>query len=208
MSKSPKTLTTDECHRLLDTLRNADGTPNQVRRGIRNHTIALVMLDAGLRVSEVAGLDVTDLIFNNVPVTSVLVRQEIAKNHEERTIAVSTRLCEAIKKMNESFWSSSPENVQHKAFTSGRSRKQLTRRQIHRIISSAAIAALGRSVHPHVLRHTFASKLMRVTNIRTVQELLGHKNLTSTQIYTHPNEQDKHKAIENMNRSELMSLPP
>ena len=207
MSKSPKTLTTDECHRLLDTLRITDGTPTQVRRGIRNYTIALVMLDAGLRVSEVTGLDVTDLWFNNAPVTSVLVREEIAKNHQERIIAISTRLCEALKKMNESFWSSSPENVQHKAFTSGRSRKQLTRRQVHRIISSAAISALGRSVHPHILRHTFASKLMRVTNIRTVQELLGHKNITSTQIYTHPNEQDKHKAIENMDRNEVSPYP-
>lgn len=197
-SKSPKTLTTDQCHRLLDILRNTDGTPKQVCRGIRNYTLALVMLDAGLRVSEVTGLNVSDLIFNKAPVTSVLVRQEIAKNHKERTIAVSTRLSEAISQMNESCWSGSPANVQHKAFTSGRSDKSLTRRQVYKIISSAAIAALGRSVNPHVLRHTFASKLMRVTNIRTVQELLGHSNITSTQIYTHPNEQDKHKAIEKM----------
>jgi site-specific recombinase XerD len=200
-SKSPKTLTTDECHRLLDALQISDGTPKQVRRGIRNYTLALVMLDAGLRVSETIGLDVTDLIFNNAPVTSVLVRQEIAKNHEERTIAVSTRLSKALEKMNESHWSGVPANVQHKAFTSGRGEESLTRRQVHKIISSAAIRSLGRSVHPHVLRHTFASKLMRVTNMRTVQELLGHSNITSTQIYTHPNEQDKHKAIEKMERS-------
>ena len=200
-SKSPKTLTTDECHRLLDILQNTDGTPKQVRRGIRNYTLALVMLDAGLRVSEVTGLNVTDLIFNNAPVTSILVRQEIAKNHQERIIAVSTRLCEALKKMNESHWSECSANVQHKAFTSGRGEKSLTRRQVYKIISSAAIAALGRPVNPHVLRHTFASKLMRVTDMRTVQELLGHKHLSSTEIYTHPNEQDKHKAIANMDRS-------
>ncbi len=199
---TPKTLTTDECHRLLDILRNTDGTQKQVRRGIRNYTIALIMLDAGLRVSEVTGLNVTDLIFNNAPVTSVLVREEIAKNHEERIIAISTRLCAALEKMNESHWSGCPANVQHKAFTSGRDEKSLTRRQVHKIISTAAISALGRSVHPHVLRHTFASKLMRVTDMRTVQELLGHKNITSTQIYTHPNEQDKHRAIENMNRTD------
>jgi site-specific recombinase XerD len=207
MSAAPKTLTTVECHRLLDTLRITDGTPKQVRRGIRNYTIALVMLDAGLRVSEVTGLDVTDLIFNNAPVTSILVREEIAKNHEERTIAVSTRLSEAISQMFMAYWSDHYKNVQHKAFTSGRSDKSLTRRQVYKIISSAAIAALGRSVNPHVLRHTFASKLMRVTSMRTVQELLGHKNITSTQIYTHPNEQDKHKAIENMERSEESPIP-
>ncbi|GAI57797.1 unnamed protein product, partial [marine sediment metagenome] len=201
------TLTTDECHRLLNALRISLGTPKQIRRGFRNYTLALVMLDAGLRVSEAIGLDVTDLIFNNAPVTSILVRQEISKNHEERLIAVSTRLSEAISQMNESHWSGAPANVQHKAFTSGRGEESLTRRQVHKIISFAAVAALGRSVHPHVLRHTFASKLMRVTNMRTVQELLGHKNITSTQIYTHPNEQDKRKAIEKMDRSEVSPDP-
>jgi len=202
MSKTPKTLTTDECHRLLDTLHSANGTPNQVRRGIRNHTLALVILDAGLRVSEVTGLRVADLWFNNAPVTSVRIRPEIAKNHKERTVPVSSRLSEAISKMFMAYWSDHYKNGQHKAFASNVPDKSLTRRQVHRIISSAAIAALGRSVHPHILRHTFASKLMRVTSMRTVQELLGHCNIASTQIYTHPNEQDKHKAIENMDRSE------
>jgi len=201
MSSTPKTLTTDECNRLLDILQITDGTQKQVRRGIRNHTLALVMLDAGLRVSEVTGLDVTDLIFNNAPVTSVLVRPEIAKNHKERSVPVSISLSEALEKMYEAYWSDHYKNVQHKAFTSGRGDEPLTTRQVRRIISSAAIAALGRSVHPHVLRHTFASKLMRVTDMRTVQELLGHKHLSSTEIYTHPNEDDKHKAIENMDRT-------
>ncbi|MBA7574846.1 Tyrosine recombinase XerC [subsurface metagenome] len=207
MSKSPKTLTTDECHRLLDTLRNADGTPKQVRRGIRNHTLALVMLDAGLRVSETTNLDVTDLLFNNAPVTSVLVRPEIAKNHKERSVPVSSRLSEAISQMFMAYWSDHYKNGHHKAFPSKVPDKPLTTRQVEKIICAAGWKALGRPVHPHVLRHTFASKLMRVTNIRTVQELLGHKNITSTQIYTHPNEQDKHKAIENMDRSEVSSYP-
>ena len=202
MSNTPKTLTADECHRLLDTLQNTNGTPNQVRRGIRNYTLTLVMLDAGLRVSEVTGLDVADLIFNNAPVTSVLIRPEIAKNHQERSVPVSARLCEAISQMFMAYWSDHYKNVQHKAFTSGRSDKSLTRRQVHRIITAAALRSLGRSVHPHILRHTFASKLMRVTSMRTVQDMLGHSNIASTQIYTHPNEQDKHKAIENMNRTD------
>ncbi|GAI38275.1 unnamed protein product, partial [marine sediment metagenome] len=164
---TPKTLTTDECNRLLNELRNTDGTTAQARRGIRNYTFALVMLDAGLRVSEVTGLDVTDLWFNNAPVTSVLVRAEIAKNHKERIIAISTRLSEAIKKIAEAYWTHKPSNGQHRAFTSSKLDKPLTTRQVRRIISSAAVESLGRPVHPHVLRHTFASKLMRVTSMRT-----------------------------------------
>ena len=201
MSKVPKTLTAEQCQLLLDALRNTDGTPKQVRRGIRNYTLALVMLDAGLRVSEVTGLKACDLIFKNLPVTSVVVRPEIAKNHKERSVPVSIRLSDAISQMFISHWSDHYKNLQHKAFVSPTSHKPLTTRQLRRIISLAAIAALGRSVHPHVLRHTFASKLMRVTNMRTVQELLGHSNIASTQIYTHPNEQDKHKAIEKMDLS-------
>jgi len=198
---SPKTLTTAQCNRLLDRLLFEAGTSIQVRRGIRNYTLALVMLDAGLRVSEASGLEVADLIFNNAPVTSLLVRSEIARNHKERTVPVNSRLSEAISRMFLVYWSDHYNHPHLKAFTSGRSLRPLTRRQVHRIINSAAASALGRSVHPHVLRHTFASKLMRVTSMRTVQELLGHSNITSTQIYTHPNEQDKHKAIENMNRT-------
>ncbi len=207
MSKAPKTLTIVESHQLLDTLLFKDGTLTQVHRGIRNYAIALLMLDAGLRVSESIGLNVTDLVFNTAPVTSLLVRPVIAKNHKERQIPISTRLSEAISQMNKYYWSPLPSNVQHKAFYSGSSDRSLTRRQVYKIISSAAASALGRSVNPHVLRHTFASRLMRVTSIRTVQELLGHSNITSTQIYTHPNEQDKHKAIENMDRGDGSPIP-
>jgi integrase/recombinase XerC len=49
-----------------------------------------------------------------------------------------------------------------------------------------------------MLRHTFATNLMRTTNARVVQQLLGHKNLSSTQIYTHPNQQDLKKAIDSL----------
>ena len=147
------------------------------------------------------------LIFNNAPVTSLLVRPVIAKNHKERSIPITTRLCEALKKMNESHLYGVPTNVPLRAFPSRVTDKSLSRRQVYKIINSAAVAALGRSVNPHVLRHTFASKLMRVTSMRTVQELLGHSNITSTQIYTHPNEQDKHKAIENMERSKESPIP-
>jgi len=201
-SSTPKTLTSDQCQLLLDALLCRDGTPKQQHRGTRNFTLALVMLDAGLRVAEVTGLEVADLWFNNAPVTSLLVRPEIAKNHKERTVPMSSRLSEAISKMFLAYWSDHYQNGQHKAFASRVPNKPLTTRQLRRIISYAAIAALGRSVHPHVLRHTFASRLMRVTNMRTVQELLGHSSIASTQIYTHPNEEDKHQAIEKMDLSD------
>ncbi len=203
MAAALKTLTADECHRLLNSLRVSSGTSSQCRRGIRNYTLALVMLDAGLRVSEATGLEVTDLWFNDHPVTSLIVRPESAKNHRERSIPVSPRLKQALEDFfKHGLWLSGPES-NNKVFTAGHPPRQITRRQVHRIVTAAAIRSLGRSVHPHILRHTFASRLMRVTDMRTVQELLGHCNIASTQIYTHPNEQDKHQAIENMDRSNV-----
>ncbi|GAH96402.1 unnamed protein product, partial [marine sediment metagenome] len=56
-----------------------------------------------------------------------------------------------------------------------------------------------REIHPHILRHTFATRLMSKTSMRVVQELLGHKNLSSTQIYTHPNNADLQEAIDSLN---------
>jgi len=195
---TPKTLSTDEANRLLEALLNKGGTPNQIRRGIRNQAFALVMIDGGLRVSEVTSLLVSDLIFNSAPVTSLLVRAAIAKNHIERLIPVTPRLSNALNNMLIAYWSFNYNCSQHSAFYSNCPDTPLTRRQVYQIISSAAIRSLGRKVHPHMLRHSFASNLMRVTSMRTVQELLGHKHLSSTEIYTHPNEQDKHQAIENM----------
>jgi site-specific recombinase XerD len=202
MSSAPKTLTADECNQLLTTLLCAKGTQKQFHKGIRNYTIALLMLDAGLRVGETTCLEVGDLWFNNSPVTTLLVRPAIAKNHRERAIHVSPQLKQALENLHREYsWFKTTES-NHKVFTIGLGSQQMTTRQFRRIISKAAIRSLGRSVHPHTLRHTFATNLMRVTNMRTVQELLGHSNIASTQIYTHPNADDKKKAIENMHRTD------
>lgn len=200
---TPKTLTTDECNKLLYELLENYPNTNYTGKGIRNHTIALLMLDAGLRVGEVVQLRISDLYFNSVPVTSIIIRQEIAKNKTERIIPVSHRLSNALKNHLASLRTPNIYANESYCFRSVNSGKPLTTRQVERIIRSAAEKSLGRPVHPHVLRHTFASNLMRVTDMRTVQELLGHKQLSSTQIYTHPNAEDKRKAIES-----IENVPP
>lgn len=192
---TPKTLTTEECDKLLYELAKWRNSEHANAKAIRNYTIALLMLDAGLRVGEVVQLRISDLIFNSVPVTSIIVRPEIAKNKMERIIPVSHRLSNAFKKIIEFYWSAADKFVNYWAFGSLNASTHVTTRQVERIIRAAAMKALGHPVHPHVLRHTFASRLMRTTNARIVQELLGHKQLSSTQIYTHPNQEDLKKAI-------------
>lgn len=192
---APKTLEPEDCEKLLTELKNEQGTERQRRLGIRNHCIALLMLDAGLRVGEVVKLTIGDLFFNSRPVTSIIIKANISKSGRERQIPVSERLSETLKNCGETIWSGILQFPQYEAFYCKGGYKEMTTRQVERIISSAAERALGRPVHPHVLRHTAGTRWMRVSNASTVQELLGHKHLSSTQVYTHPNEEDKRKAI-------------
>lgn len=207
MNTTPKTLTVTECHQLLDGLLCKEGTKKQFRKGIRNYTIALLMLEAGLRVGEVVALLITDLWFQSLPVTSVLISAQVAKSGRERQIPVSERLSNAIKETAMTCWSERRGEVSLWAFCRANSPLPLTTRQVERIIRVAAVKSLGRPVHPHILRHTFASRLMRKTNARIVQELLGHQSMTSTQIYTHPNEDDKKKAISQLNETAPCAHP-
>lgn len=193
---SPKTLTTDETDKLLYELYWHPKVNKPPRKSIRNYTICLLMLDAGLRVGEVVYLHMSDLYFNSQPVTSIIIRPEIAKNNAERIIPVSQRLSNALKTFLEYNTPSGQNWTLAYAFRKSNDWNHLTTRQVERIIRSAAMKSLGRPVHPHVLRHTFATRMMRVTDMRTVQEALGHKNISSTQVYTHPNQEDLKKAID------------
>lgn len=195
MSQPPETLTVVEQHQLLDSLLCKSGSRKQFRRGVRNYLIACLMLEAGLRVGEVCKLQIRDLYWNGDPVINLVVRKEIAKNKKERVVPVSGRLRNALSEYHTAvnrFEDSPPDTF---VFVTRPSFTPITTRQVERLISAAAERSIGRPVNPHVLRHTFATRLMRVTDMRTVQELLGHSSVTSTQIYTHPNSDDKVLAI-------------
>lgn len=198
----PKTLTVMESNALLDFFLKDTGTLKHKRKSARNYLIGLLMLDAGLRVSEVVGLLISDLWLNGEARHSLLIREEIAKYKSARIIPLSTRIQAATKVQYVHNWVLLASPASGFAFYNELSNSHLTDRQAERIIGNAAEKAIGRWVHPHILRHTFASRLMRTCNARVVQELLGHKHLSSTQIYTHPNEDDKRKAIDQVEKGE------
>ncbi len=171
--------------------------------------MALLMLDAGLRVGEVVQLQWNHLFFCNEPVENLLLPESITKNHRERTVPASERIRNAAGEMYKYWWSADGLAPSVYAFYRTDPYKPMTTRQVERIIRAAAMKSIGRPVHPHVLRHTFGTRLMRKCNARIVQELLGHTHITTTQIYTHPNEDDKKKAIEQIGQGEIETgLPP
>lgn len=186
---TPKTLTEPESLKLLENL----SAP-------RDRLLILLMLDAGLRVGELVQLRKSDLWSADSPAHTLYVRPEIAKGGRSRFLPLSERIPKAIQGRNIKGFFSHPPFSNGFVFPGIKNGQHMTSRQVERIIKRAGIRSIGRPVNPHMLRHTFASRLMRIANARVVQELLGHKKLTSTQIYTHPNSDDLTTAIDSLNK--------
>lgn len=196
MTTTPKTLDSEQCVKLLNELMVVNGTERQISKGCRNYGMAMLMLETGLRVAEACALKISDLWFLDEPVDTVCVREQVAKNGEERQIPVSEKLCESIKEMHAILWSTDSGDLKGYAFFMSDPKKPLSTRTVERVILAAGKASCNREVTPHMLRHTFGTNMMRKTNARNVQELLGHANLQTTQIYMNPNLNDLRKAIE------------
>lgn len=200
MTKTIKILTETECNLLLDRIKVHREGKKQRRDAIRNEAILLIMLDAGLRVGEVCKLKRNCIMFAGSIGNALTVPASITKTKQERTIPISERLRQAIQKLYTAVWLFDAGLPHSFAFYGSDPNKGLSERQVQRIIDDIAKSCLTHHVHPHTLRHTFATRLMKITNIRVVQKLLGHKSITSTQIYTHPNNEDMTEAIGKMNQ--------
>lgn len=197
---APETLTESECLLLLAAIFTGSDTERCRKLAQRNFLMILLMLDAGLRGGEVVQLKISDLLILDEPVTSLRVRANISKSRLDRIIPLTDRTSEAIRKCHRLLWSGPESTASDFVFPSRSSSGHLTTVQVERIVKATAAKSIHRDIHPHILRHTYATRLMRTTNARVVQELLGHKRLSSTQIYTHPNEDDKRKAVDGIEK--------
>jgi len=172
-------------------------TPNPIHR-----SILTLLADTGLRNAELRHLLVADLWMLGQPLNCLEVRAAIAKNHKPRSIPLTPRCTSAIQDLCDKHWVPGISPLEHYALYSANPRVPLSTHTIHRICQRYGRTILNISLHPHMLRHTFATRLMRKCPIRVVQQLLGHASLVSTQIYTHPNTQDLQSAIDALNESQ------
>jgi len=194
-SSPPMSLSLHEQSALLDYLRRPLDSPFHRWIQLRNFTICLTLLDSGLRVGELCSLSWCSLFYNSRPVTSISISVSNSKTNHSRQIPVSDRLREALIRYHEQSITIAFPFHHIPAFFTSPFCRAITTRQVQRIISKASLESIGRPITPHVLRHTFATRLMGITDMRTVQTLLGHKHLSSTQIYTHPSSDDMRKAV-------------
>lgn len=153
--------------------------------GLRDKALIELLFSSGLRVSELVGLDKDHI---NLKRKEFTVR---GKGQKDRPIFISDAAAKAIEQYLEKradtlqplFISVS---ANHTATTDG-SYKRLTARSVQRIMQKYALrAGITKHVSPHTMRHSFATDLlMNGADIRSVQTLLGHSNISTTQIYTH-----------------------
>ncbi len=147
--------------------------------GLRDRAILETLYSAGIRVSELVGLDINDIDF----ISGVI--KVLGKGSRQRVVPIGEPALAAIRKyigkLNE--WRAKNKD----AVFLNKSGRRLTDRSIRRIINKyIRICGIAEHISPHSLRHSFATHLLdRGADLRSVQELLGHMNLSTTQIYTH-----------------------
>lgn len=165
----------------------------------RNWMMISLALGTGLRNSELVNLTVEIIRPYDEITCCAELPASIAKGSQPRQIHLRADIRESLQKFLTWKWDHG-EQIDPEAllFVSKYTHRPLSPRDFQRMLRSLSLKAIGRAIHPHVLRHTFATNLLSVSNMRIVQKALGHKNISTTQIYTHPSNNEISDAINNL----------
>lgn len=179
----PDTLSTEEIDRLIGSIED------NTTKGLRDRAILEVLYSCGLRVSELCDLKLGDLFFGEGYI------RVIGKGDKQRLVPMSSIARSRIQLyMDVRGKERRKEEI---LFLNNRGKK-LTRVMIFTIIKQAAQrAGIEKKISPHTFRHSFATHLLEGgANIRQVQELLGHENILTTEIYTHLDDSHLRQTLE------------
>ena len=185
--KIPQTLSLNEVDALLSQPDLRD------RQGIRDRAILETLYATGMRVSEAVNLkkDAVNL--------DVGFLRCIGKGNKERVIPLGKKAITSLKRYLEVSRPSLAKKKECEHLFLNRSGNKISRQSLWKIIKKyALLARIKKPIKPHILRHSFATHLLeRGADLRSVQEMLGHSNISTTQIYTHVNK-DRLKSIHKM----------
>ena len=149
---------------------------------IRNRAIIELMYASGLRVSETADLKLADIDFD-----SGMLRV-VGKGSKERLVPVAAAVLTLLRKYISASRSELTANIPLSPYLFvSRTGRRLNRERIWAIIKEATlIAGINKEIHPHTLRHSFATHLLENgADLRAIQEMLGHSDISTTELYTH-----------------------
>ena len=172
----PEYLPVDEMFRLLDSIQTGSILD------LRNRAIFETLYSCGIRVAELVGMDVRNVDFSGG------VIRVLGKGRKERIVPIGQKALAAIKIYREQakkVWGISADH--NGPLFLNKNKGRLSARSVARILDNLVKACgLLKPVSPHTMRHTFATHMLDAgADLRIVQELLGHKSLSTTQKYTH-----------------------
>lgn len=175
-TKIPETLSTQEIDKLIDYLKKSK------KNSLRNCTILEVLYSCGLRVSELTNLNISDIFFDDFLI------KILGKGRKERFVPMSKIVKDMIKDYlnSERFNTITKKGFEDILFLNNRGEK-LTRVMIYTILNIAKKGTgIKKKVSPHILRHSFATHLIENgADISSIQHMLGHTNITTTERYLH-----------------------
>lgn len=173
-SKLPEVLSEEEVDKLLDI--------NLVDKySYRNKAMLELLYATGMRASEL-----TNLKLNNIDLDSCIVRI-MGKGSKERIVPINDTTIKYLNIYINNYRKEILNKKDSEYLFISNALKPITRQGLFKIIKKECIrAGIKKNVYPHILRHSFATHLLNHgANIRIIQELLGHEDITTTEIYTH-----------------------
>ncbi len=182
----PKVLSVDEIKTMIDS--TAESRSNQ-----RDRAMLEVLYGCGLRVSELIGLNLGDFEFSEGFV------RVLGKGSKERWVPLGQYARKSLIEYIQGERSQLVNNKSMKAVFCNIRGKRISRVAVWKIIQKYKLqAGIQREISPHTFRHSFATHLLdNGADLRVVQELLGHANLTTTQIYTHLSREQLYRVFQN-----------
>ncbi|MEX3930296.1 tyrosine recombinase XerC [Paraburkholderia phymatum] len=179
----PKALSVDDAHTLMESPATATA------EGLRDHAMLELFYSSGLRLSELVGLDVHFVDADGYRSAGWLKLDEaevevLGKGNRRRSVPVGSKALDALR----AWLAVRGELVKHDPhplFLSARCNRMSPNVVRERVKRAALTAGIPANVHPHVLRHSFATHVLQSSgDLRAVQELLGHASIAATQVYT------------------------
>lgn len=181
----PKFLSLDESLRLLQTAGDGDSA--------RNYCILTIFLNCGIRLSELVGINVSDIDFyeNRMKV--------LGKGNKERMIYLNSACIDALRAYL-AVRGENPKAEGEAALFLSKRCTRISKRRVQQIVENALAAAGldGKGITTHKLRHTAATLMYQYgdADVLTLKELLGHASISTTEIYTHLNNENVRNAVE------------
>lgn len=162
----------------------------------KEQALLSILMYCGLRVGELVQLIARDISFKQQDPVELRIRASTTKTSVGRYVPIPKRCASFLDAYLDSHNESPPyPSYDSFLFSGSGSRSHMSVHGVEQLVSRISLQVLGKRITPHVFRHTYATRLLKYSNVREVQLLLGHKKLSSTQVYTHPSIHDLTKSV-------------